>query len=280
MEFYKVTGDELQHHGIKGMRWGQRRFQNKDGSLTPAGQKRYNKELERLKQETAKVKAERKFIATRKKNQAKLDKLESERRKLEEQKKALKDEKREKKTDDSRDKNQPEETLEQRRERVLKSTNAKEIYENKDILTSTELNERINRIDLEARLQSKIPVEKQKTAMDRINESIAMYKKVDEVYSTVAKSEIGKVLGKKLGLNVKTEKPFDLEEFWENRNKKSSAEVKEVRDRLINERIIAEEREKRRNRNNSTPDNTTTNANNNDNQNQNNNRNRDEDEDD
>ena len=31
----------LSHHGIKGMRWGVRRFQNKDGSLTPAGKKRY-----------------------------------------------------------------------------------------------------------------------------------------------------------------------------------------------------------------------------------------------
>lgn len=33
--------NELQHHGIKGQRWGIRRFQNKDGSLTPAGEKRY-----------------------------------------------------------------------------------------------------------------------------------------------------------------------------------------------------------------------------------------------
>jgi hypothetical protein len=32
---------ELQHHGTKGQKWGVRRFQNKDGSLTPEGKKRY-----------------------------------------------------------------------------------------------------------------------------------------------------------------------------------------------------------------------------------------------
>ena len=34
--------NELQHHGIKGQKWGIRRFQNKDGSLTPAGKRRYD----------------------------------------------------------------------------------------------------------------------------------------------------------------------------------------------------------------------------------------------
>lgn len=32
---------ELQHWGIKGMKWGVRRYRNKDGTLTPAGKKRY-----------------------------------------------------------------------------------------------------------------------------------------------------------------------------------------------------------------------------------------------
>ena len=35
---------ELYHHGVKGQKWGVRRYQNKDGSLTPAGKNRnYNK---------------------------------------------------------------------------------------------------------------------------------------------------------------------------------------------------------------------------------------------
>lgn len=37
-----MNADELKHYGIKGMKWGVRRFQNKDGSLTADGRKRYS----------------------------------------------------------------------------------------------------------------------------------------------------------------------------------------------------------------------------------------------
>lgn len=40
-----MSKDYLVHHGILGQKWGVRRYQNPDGSLTPAGQKRYSKEL-------------------------------------------------------------------------------------------------------------------------------------------------------------------------------------------------------------------------------------------
>ena len=36
---------DLCHYGVKGMKWGIRRYQNKDGTLTAAGKKRYDRDV-------------------------------------------------------------------------------------------------------------------------------------------------------------------------------------------------------------------------------------------
>lgn len=64
-----LSESELYHHGIKGMKWGVRRYQNPDGSLTPAGRKR----LEKADYKWAKKKTDKITAKARKASQKELD---------------------------------------------------------------------------------------------------------------------------------------------------------------------------------------------------------------
>lgn len=57
-----MTEDELMHFGIKGMRWGVRRFQNPDGTRTQAGKKRYH-DMPRFMTKKKRAKLEAKTIS-------------------------------------------------------------------------------------------------------------------------------------------------------------------------------------------------------------------------
>lgn len=258
------SDDELSHHGIPGMKWGVRRFQTKDGGLTNLGRKRYSDKdgslnkrgKKKYEKETAELKAEKKLLKNKARTQKKMDKLKDLKDEVDDLKKADK----EAKTGESR---------EEKRKRLLESTDAKEIYENRNLLTTAELNDRINRIDTESRLASKIP--EQKTGLDYMNQKMNrasntvnnvtnMFQKVDNAYLTVSKSAVGKALAKKLGIET-PKKEFDLDDFWENRNKKTNQEMQDTRQRILNEKVIEQEYNRRKENSSGKTSNVNTSSN-------------------
>lgn len=55
-----MSNNELTHYGVLGMRWGVRRYQNKDGTLTSAGKKRYDRDVQRTSVQLGRTMATRK----------------------------------------------------------------------------------------------------------------------------------------------------------------------------------------------------------------------------
>lgn len=150
-EIHKV--DELTHWGIKGMRWGVRRYQNKDGSLTPRGKKRYEAELK-------KVREQEKVLKTRQATRAKLERLEA-------RKKAAADEKAELDELEGKGKKSGLFKRKQKSEEAVSKKRAKD-------MSDVELYEAINRARMEDTYNQLRPekVEKQKMFGSLVNDVV------------------------------------------------------------------------------------------------------------
>lgn len=177
-----MDNNELIHWGIKGQRWGIRRFQNKDGSLTEAGKKRRG-------------------------------------------------------IDDSDDDDT--ESTEAKRERLLKSINASELYKNRNLLTTAELNERLNRIDTERRLSEAAAKESKpkKTAIDKVNTVLKYGNKINEIYN-FTQTPVMKALKKKLFGSKPQSYSMPLDKIWKMRDSLPTEELNKAINRSNAEKAI------------------------------------------
>lgn len=135
-----MDNNELQHAGIKGMKWGRRRYQNPDGTWTALGKARRREGDDDNSS----------------------SKKDSEHKKLKDTSTTVN--KTSGKGNDSKPKEdpdkKPEETIEQKKERILRSKSAEDIYNNSHLFTDQELNNAANRLSTEARIRALIPAKK------------------------------------------------------------------------------------------------------------------------
>ena len=98
------------------------------------------------------------------------------------------------------------ETPEQRRERILKSTDPKEVYKNRDVLSTIELTDRINRINTERKL-AEIASSERSSGQQKIDKVLKMGKTVNEFYQVykqpMVQDMIKKLSGKSTSVDYK-----------------------------------------------------------------------------
>ena len=189
-----MESNYLTHYGIKGQKWGIRRYQNPDGSLTSAGRKRYS-DSGGIRGAVSKVKN----AVTRRGSSSKSAAKKKQEEKEEKEK----------------------ETLEQKKDRVLKSRSAKELYENADLFTTQELQSAYNRLSLERNISSLVPkdvnkgkqfvdnaIKTAKTLNDAIDTGSKLYNNVAKVYNSLTDEGRKKPLPM-IGDNQKKDKKDD-----------------------------------------------------------------------
>lgn len=198
--------DQLEHWGIKGMKWGIRRYQTKDGSLTPEGRKRYNDDVAKLKAKNAKLDNKLKAKAARDKAKARVEKLLAENKakkaalkgdgddvasklskkaakaakKAEEKLKAK--EKKEREIEESLDAKN--EAMAKNKEKILRSQDPKKVLENAHLFSTKELQDAYIRLGVEKNIKGLVPEEVSK-GMQMLNKTVDVTQKMSSIATNV-----------------------------------------------------------------------------------------------
>lgn len=151
VKHFEISYNDLEHYGIPKQKWGERRFQNEDGSLTPAGRIRYGKMKKKAKNRVGEA------------NKAKNKKKES---------------------DDNAIKKMSEKNKKEIKERLLNNPNANELYKYRDLFTYDELNNAYNRLVLQNKIRSEI-VDKGKIRVKKLLEKADTISKLAVSVSTI-----------------------------------------------------------------------------------------------
>lgn len=159
---YIIKDGELYHHGVLGQKWGVRRFQNKDGSLTDAGKKRISR-----KQKKALEKARK----------AKHDKAEAAKKAKQEQ-----------------------EDFEKNKKRVLESGSAAEVAKYKGKLTNQELQQVVSRLNMEQRI-SELAAIKEPSKIEKLTAKIDKANNLTDK-SITGWNNVAKILNSTVGTDL------------------------------------------------------------------------------